>query len=461
MHLLIIGGSDAGISAGLRARERDATLDITIVVADEYPNYSICGIPFHVSGEVADWHQLAHRSAVDLTAAGLDLRLNTVATAIDPQSRSVRVCADDGHVEHLSYDRLVVATGARPAAVGIEGLAGPTSLGPADGVHVMHTMADLFALDRHLDTQHPRTAIIVGAGYVGLEMADALTRRGLGVALLQRGPEVLSTLDHDLACLVHTELESHGVTVVTGVTVTGVERTGQRPTVIGRLGRTPFAQSADLILVVAGVQPNSELLADAGAVLGPGGAIQVDDHMRTGLPDIFAAGDGVTTRHRLLGTTWHPLGTTAHKQGRVAGANAVRCDTTFAGVLGTQVVKVFGLVAARTGLGDRDADRLGRPLRSATVVVDDHKAYYPTARPLTIRLTGDPDTGVLIGAQLVGAYGTEVAKRADVLATAIFAGLTLSQVSDLDLAYTPPLAAPWDAIQQAAQHWVKHAATLI
>jgi NADPH-dependent 2,4-dienoyl-CoA reductase/sulfur reductase-like enzyme len=208
-----------------------------------------------------------------------------------------------------------------------------------------------------------------------------------------------------------------------------------------------------MVVVVVGVRPNAGLLAGAGASMGAAGAIDVDDHMRTGLPDVFAAGDGVTTRHRLLGETWLPLGTTAHKQGRIAGENAVGGDAVFAGVLGTQVVKVFDLVAARTGLREAEAARAGLTARSVTAAPDGHKAYYPGSRPITIRLTGEAATGRLLGGQLVGAYGAEVAKRADVLATAIFTGLTIPQLSDLDLAYTPPLAAPWDAIQTVAQLW--------
>ena len=175
--------------------------------------------------------------------------------------------------------------------------------------------------------------------------------------------------------------------------------------------------------------------------------------MRTGLPDIYAAGDCVITKHRLLGNTWMPLGTTAHKQGRIAGENAAGGDATFKGVLGTQAVKVFDLVAASTGLRQTDAQSARLPARSVTATVDDHKAYYPGSHPITIRLTADPTTGQLLGGQLVGTYGSEVSKRADVIATAIFAGLTIQQLSDLDLSYTPPLAAPWDAIQTTAQHW--------
>lgn len=453
MHLLIIGGSDAGIMAGLRARELDPDADVTLVVADEYPNYSICGIPYHIAGDVADWHDLAHRARADLEAAGLRLRLGTRATRIDPAGHAVEVTTSSGGSETIGYDRLVVATGARPATAGIGGLTGSEALGPSDGVHQLHTIDDMHAVQRDLAERQPRTAAIIGAGYIGLEMGEALTRRGLGVTLLQRGPEVLPTLDADLGRLVHGELERHGVTVRTGVAVHAVERNGDALAIAGTGVDGLQWVEADMVVVVVGVRPNAGLLAGAGASMGAAGAIDVDDHMRTGLPDVFAAGDGVTTRHRLLGETWLPLGTTAHKQGRIAGENAVGGDAVFAGVLGTQVVKVFDLVAARTGLREAEAARAGLTARSVTAAPDGHKAYYPGSRPITIRLTGEAATGRLLGGQLVGAYGAEVAKRADVLATAIFTGLTIPQLSDLDLAYTPPLAAPWDAIQSVAQLW--------
>lgn len=216
----------------------------------------------------------------------------------------------------------------------------------------------------------------------------------------------------------------------------------------------PMTSCADVVLVVVGVRPSTDLLARAGARPGAGGAVVVDEAMRTGLPHLFAAGDGVITHHRLLGTTYLPLGTTAHKQGRVAGENAVGGSARFAGSVGTQVVKVFDLVAARTGLDDREALAAGfEP--ATTTVADDHKAYYPGAEPLTIRVTGDTRDGRLLGAQLVGRLGTETAKRVDIFATALFAGLTVEQVSDLDLSYTPPLGSPWDAVQLAAQGWTR------
>ena len=455
MHLVAIGGSDAGISAALRARELDPAVDVTVVVADAYPNYSICGIPYYFSGDVHPWQSLAHRTHADLEATGMRLRLDTLATRIDVPGRRLTVRDSDGE-SVLDYDELIVGTGALPARAGISGL---DVLGPDDGVHVMHTMADTFALDKQLAEREPRTAIIIGAGYVGLEMAEGFTARGIRVTQLQRGPEVLSTLDPELASIVHDELVSHGVTIHTSTTVRAVEKTGSGLTVHAERDGRAVVHTADLVLAVVGVRPNTALLEQAGATLGAGRAVAVDEEMRTGIPHVFAAGDGVVTHHRLLGVTYLPLGTTSHKQGRIAGENALGGSMAFAGSVGTQVVKVFDVVAARTGLREHEAVAAGFIPATTSAKADDHKRYYPGAQPISIRITGDVETGRLLGAQLVGRLGTETAKRVDTYATALFAGLTVAQVSDLDLSYTPPLGSPWDAVQAAAQAWSReHAA---
>lgn len=450
MHLVAIGGSDAGISTALRARELDPSVDVTVVVADAYPNFSICGIPYFFSREVQPWQSLAHRTHADLEATGMRLRLDTLATSIDVAGRRLTVRNRHGEEEAIAYDELVVGTGASPSTAGIAGL---DTLGQADGVHVLHSMGDTFALERYLDERQPETAIIVGAGYVGLEMAEALTIRGLGVTQLQRGPEVLSTLDPELGSLVHNELTAHGVEVFTGTRVERIDRQGGGLAVSGVRDGEAFTRTAELVLVVVGVRPNTSLLTAAGAETGAGGAVVVDERMRTGLPNVWAAGDGVVTHHRLLGVTYLPLGTTSHKQGRVAGENAIGGDARFAGSLGTQVVKVFDLVAARTGLRDHEAIGVGRSPRTSTAIADDHKAYYPGATPITIGITGDTRDGLLLGAQLVGTRGAEIAKRVDTFATALHHGMTIDGMSDLDLSYTPPLGSPWDAVQVATQAW--------
>jgi len=460
MHLIAIGGSDAGISAALRARELDPGAEVSVVVADTYPNFSICGIPYYVTGEVRRWQNLAHRSIADLEATGMWLRLDTTARRIDVAARKLLVTGPDGTEELLGYDKLVAGTGAVPVRPPIGGLAGPDALGADDGVHLLHSMGDTFAVMRTLEQAAPASAVIVGAGYIGLEMADALTVRGLQVIQMEQLPGVLPTVDPELGALVHAELAFRGVEVLTGTTVRRISRNPA-----GEAGRlrvqataadgTAVTRAADMVLVVVGVRPDTALAAAAGATLGARGAIAVDRRMRTSLPDVLAAGDCVVTHHRLLGETYLPLGTTAHKQGRVAGENAAGGNREFAGSLGTQVVKIFDRAAARTGLRDHEAAPAGFDPVTVGAEADDHKAYYPGSHRITMRVTGDRATGRLLGVQLFGHRHAEIAKRIDIAATAIFNGMTVDAISELDLSYTPPLGSPWEAVQMGAQAWVR------
>jgi len=455
MHLVMVGGSDAGISAALRARELDPSADVTVVVADAYPNFSICGIPYYVSGEVTHWRNLAHRTAADLEASGMSLRLDTTARRIDVPDRKLLVTAADGTEELLSYDKLIVGTGALPVRPPIVGL---DQLGPGDGVHLLHSMGDTFAVMHTLEQSAPASAVIVGAGYVGLEMAEALSARGLKVTQFEQLPEVLPTVDPALGALVHAELAAHGVQVHAGAVVNGISKAG-----LGQAGRLAIeataadgqrlTTAADMVLVSTGVRPDTGLARAAGVATGVRAAILVDRGMRTSLPDVFAAGDCVVTHHRLLGETYLPLGTTAHKQGRVAGENALGRDREFAGSLGTQVVKIFEMAAARTGLRDQEALAAGFDPVTVESGADDHKAYYPGSHHIAMRVTGDRRTGRLLGMQLFGHKHAEIAKRVDIAATAVYSGMTVEALSDLDLSYTPPLGSPWEAVQMAAQAW--------
>jgi NADPH-dependent 2,4-dienoyl-CoA reductase/sulfur reductase-like enzyme len=458
MHLVVVGGSDAGISAALRARELDPGAEVSVVVADAYPNFSICGIPYYISGEVTHWRNLAHRTTADLEATGMRLRLDTIARRIDVAARKLLVTSPGGAEEMLGYDQLVVGTGAVPLLPPVEGLAGPGALGPGDGVHLLHSMDDTFAVMRTLEQTAPASAVITGAGYVGLEMAEALVTRGLRVVQVEQLPEVLSTVDTPLGELVRAELTRQGVKVLTGTTVRRIGRAPARQAGRLRIEATPpgggtASYLADMVLVVTGVRPDTRLAAGAGAKLGARSAIAVDRHMRTGLPGVFAAGDCVITHHRLLGETYLPLGTTAHKQGRVAGENALGGDREFAGSLGTQVVKIFDHAIARTGLRDYEASSAGFDPVTVAAGADDHKAYYPGSHRIAMRFTGDRRTGRLLGVQLFGHRHAEIAKRIDIAATAIFHGMTVDALSDLDLSYTPPLGSPWEAIQLGAQAW--------
>ncbi len=446
-HLLIIGGSDAGISAALRAREVDPTWQVTVVVRDRYPNYSICGLPFWLGGEVADWRDLAHRKAEDIEATGIELLLGHTAQAIDPADKMVTVVGEAGRSEQILYDSLVIGTGAVPARPLIEGL-------DHSGVFFLRTMGDGFALHDYLVEEQPGSAVVIGGGYIGLEMAEALMHRGIRVTLVEYLPSLLATVDPSLGALVRDELSNHGANVVTGVAVESIDRRGDQ---LLLAGSHRFMTEAELVLVATGVRPNAGLAVAAGVETGRWGAIRVDRTMMTSVPHVYAAGDCVETYHRLLERNAHlPLGSTAHKQGRVAGESAVGGEAVFAGTLGTQVVKVFDLVAARTGLRDDEAREAGFDPLTTAVEAWDHKVYYPGAHRLHLRVTGDRGTGRLLGAQIVAHRTAEVSKRMDVFAAALFNGMMVEALNDVDLSYSPPLSTPWDGVQVAAQGWMKH-----
>ena len=296
-----------------------------------------------------------------------------------------------------------------------------------------------------------RRAVIVGAGYIGLEMADALTHRGIEVTVASRTKTVLATVDSEFGEAVGQDLEHHGVAVSTNVEAQRIVQVGDHLHISGSEG---FEQDCELVLIAVGVKPNAALGFEAGLQTGEKGALLTNRKMESGVPDVYVAGDCAETWHRLLNRhTYLPLGTTAHKQGRTAGENAMGGRREFAGFLGTQVVKIFDRVVARTGLRQDEAAREGFQPFTVESTVNDHKACYPRATPLRARVTGDLATGRLLGAQLMGTWGAEVSKRIDVFATALFHEMKVDEVSDLDLSYTPPLSSPWDPVQMASQAW--------
>jgi NADPH-dependent 2,4-dienoyl-CoA reductase/sulfur reductase-like enzyme len=442
MRFLIIGGSDAGISAAFRAQEMDPDAEVTVLLEDDFPNYSICGLPFFLSGETPDWHSLAHRTKFE----GISIHRGHRATRIDPVAKTVEVELHGIGDRSFSYDKLLIGTGAGPVQPPIEGWQLP-------GVFPLHTMKHSFAVHEYLEKVNPRRAVIVGAGYIGLEMADALAHRGIEVTIASRTPTVLATVDPEFGRIVGTELENHEVKVAVDVEVSRIEKTGDHFRVTGSNG---FDREGEMVLFAVGVKPITGLGVEAGLKTGSKGALVTNRRMESEVSDVYVAGDCGETWHRLLNRyTYLPLGTTAHKQGRTAGENAVGGDREFAGSLGTQVVKVFDLVIARTGLRHHEALREG--LRPYTVesTWNDHKAYYPGASPLSVRITGDAITGKLLGAQVLGRWGAEISKRLDIFAAALFYEMNVEGLSDLDLSYTPPLSSPWDPVQMAAHQWSK------
>jgi NADPH-dependent 2,4-dienoyl-CoA reductase/sulfur reductase-like enzyme len=442
MHLLVIGGSDAGISAALRAHELNSSVEITLLLADDFPNFSICGLPYYLRGETPDWRDLAHRKEFP----GIKVLRRHEARAIDAGQRAVSV-AHEGAEATMRYNKLIVATGATPVRPELPGYDLPN-------VFPLHTMEDSFAVHRRLEESPCESAVLIGGGYIGLEMADALTKRGLAVTLLSRPETVMPTVDAEIGLLVEEELRRHGVRVITNVAAARIEWQAGSPSRLTVSNTANKTYSADLVIVAAGARPESSLAQRAGAQLGVRDAIVVTRQMRANLTDVFAAGDCVETYHRLVRhPTYISLGTIAHKQGRVAGENAVGGDRAYAGALGTQSLKVFDLAVVCAGLRDRQARAEGFDSLTVASRANDHKAYYPGATSLDMRMTGDLSSGRLLGAQIAGNRKAEVSKRIDIVAAALFQEARVEDLNDLDLSYTPPFSSPWDSVQMAAQSW--------
>jgi CoA-dependent NAD(P)H sulfur oxidoreductase len=432
-RLVVIGGGAAGMSAASAARRVDPGLEVVVCEAGGFAAYGMCGIPYYLGGVVPRAENLLAYPLSEFSGRrGIDLRLSTRAEAIDAGRRQVSLAGDGP----LGYDALVVASGADPVRPPVPGLGHPR-------VFTIRSLDEAIELRRLLDGGTVRRAVVVGAGYIGLETAEALAGAGLEVEVVEALPRVLATVDEPVADLVRAELERHA-RLRLGARLEAVHADGDILTaVVGGAEVT-----TDLLVVAVGVRPATGLLIRAGASHLPDRSVIVDMNMRTSLPDVFAAGDCVALPHLVLGRpAWVPLGPAANKTGRVAGTVAAGGSASFAGVVGTAVVKVFDLEVARTGLGLDEAQAAGLDAVATDVVSRSRAKYYPGSSPLHVRLVHTPG-GRLLGGQLAGREGA--AKRIDVLATALHAGLTVNDLAALDLSYAPPFAPVYDPVLAAA-----------
>ena len=440
--LLIIGGSDAGISAALRAMEISPSIIPTMIVADSYPNFSICGLPYYISQDVTSWKNLAHRTKEDIEKAGIRVLLENRATEINIRSKQVSVVDNEGNTKLLDYDKLVISTGALSLKPNIPGLNHP-------GVFFLRWVPESIAIDEFIRKRNPKTAIIIGAGYIGMEMSEALSRRGVKVTIVEFAESVMPSVDASFGNKIKDMLIQNGISIYNKIAVESINKNGEHLIV---KGTDKFEIQADMILVSVGSVPNTALGRSIGIQTGYKGALKVNLKMETALSDIYAAGDCVETWHKMLKKyTYLPLGTIAHKQGRIAGENAVGGGREFTGSLGTQSVKIFDKVVARTGLNDKEAIDAGLYPVGLDFETWDHKVYYPQAEKIYIRVTADKSSKKILGAQMLGAHKTEVSKRIDIFAAALYHEMTVSDFSNYDLSYTPPLSSPWDPVQMAVQ----------
>ncbi|HEX6968455.1 MAG TPA: FAD-dependent oxidoreductase [Micromonosporaceae bacterium] len=444
-RLIVIGADAAGMSAASQARRRRGPDDLEIVVFErgDFASYSACGIPYWIAGQVADREKLIARSPAAFRARFIDVRLGHEVTAIDLHRREVLVRRPGGDDVREGFDQLVYATGGTP-------LRPDWATDAVAGVFGVQTLDDGRAVRDRLDREpRPRHAVVVGGGYIGVEMAEALSRRHLPVTLIEQGPQPLSTIDPDMGARLRAAMVDLGIDVRTGVTVTGLHSTGGR---VSAVQTDAGVFPADLVVLGTGTRPNTGLAADAGLPLGVTGGVRVDLRMRVvGVPGVWAAGDCVETTHRITGRPVNvPLGTHANKQGRTVGINIGGGYATFPGVIGTAVTEVCGLQVGRTGLREADATAAGFEYVTAVTESTNRAGYLAGAARITVKLIAERRTGRLLGAQIVG--GPDAAKRVDALAVALWNGMTVAEMINLDLGYAPPFGPVWDPVLIAARH---------
>ncbi len=440
-RLVIIGGVAAGMSAAARARRTDGDLEIVAFEKTGYVSYGSCGLPYFIGGVVKNASDLIARTPEQFAQQNIEARTHHEVQAIDTMNKQVTVRGLDGGREFtLEYDKLVVASGGtalRPPIPGVD----------LEGVFVLRNVENGIAVKDFIAHEKPRRAVIIGGGYIGVEVAEAFTGLGLETTMLNRPSQVLNNFDPDIAQLMQDELERNGVKISVDDTALGIEGDtgGRARMVLSQRGR----YEADLVLIGAGVRAQSRLAEEAGIALGVKGAIAVDERMRTNVPDVYAAGDCAETRHALLDKpSYIPLGTTANKQGRVAGTNAAGGEAVFTGVVGTAITKAFELGVAVTGLTEKAAEESGILAQAQTIRHGTRAHYYPSPGPMHIKLVWNSEDGRVLGAQIAGPVPE--AKRIDVFATALHHGLTIGDLQRLDLSYAPPFAPVWDPILVAA-----------
>jgi NADPH-dependent 2,4-dienoyl-CoA reductase/sulfur reductase-like enzyme len=441
-RLVVIGGCAAGMSAASKARRLNPDLEIVVYERTGFVSYASCGLPYYVSGVIEDHNKLVVRTPAQFAKQGIEVHLHHEVTEVDTENRRVRVAnLEDGGSWRESYDKLLMATGGRPTVLP------DFSLCDLGGVFVMRAVEDGVAVRDFVQRERPRRAVIIGAGYIGLEMAESFHELGLETTVIGRPPQVLKRFDADIAQLVQDELESKGVRLSLDDEVKALESDAQ-----GRVRQVISSGEvfeADLVLLALGVRPNVALAEAAGVALGETGAIATDSRMRTNLPNVFSAGDCAEAYHQITGRgDYIPLGTTANKQGRVAGTNLGGGHAEFEGIVGTAITKVLDVYAALTGLAEKDARALGYAVQSTRIQTGSRAHYYPGGRPMHVKLVVEEGSGRLLGGQIVGDEGA--GPRIDVLATALHKGMTVEELARLDLAYVPPIAPVWDPLLVAA-----------
>lgn len=440
MKVVIVGGVAAGATAAARLRRLDEQAEILIFERSGYISYANCGLPYYIGDVITDPEALTLQTPEQFFARfRVQVRVRHEVTALHPERKTVSVTdLATSRTFEESYDKLILAPGARPTQPRLPGVG-------LERVFTLRTVEDTFRIKEFIQKNKPRSAVLAGGGFIGLELAENLRELGMEVTIVQRPKQLMNSFDADMAALIHAEMRRHGVQLALGSTVKGFASTNRGVEVLRK--DEPSLQ-ADMVVLAIGVTPDTALAKSAGLALGIKDSILVNDRMETSVPDIYAAGDAVQVRHAVTGQdALISLAGPANKQGRIIADNICGMDSRYTGSQGSSVVKVFSMTAAATGVNEKNARNAGFDPEAVILSPMSHAGYYPGGRLMTMKLVYDKPTLRVLGAQIVGYEGVD--KRIDVLATAIHAGMTAPQLKELDLAYAPPYSSAKDPVNMA------------
>ncbi|MGM7703088.1 CoA-disulfide reductase [Pseudalkalibacillus sp. Hm43] len=440
MKYVIIGGDAAGMSAAMQIVRNDPDAEVTTLEKGDIYSYGQCGLPYVISGLIPEAEDLIARDVETFREKyGINATVYHEVRSVDTETKTVsgkNLETDEDFT--YEYDRLLVATGVRPIVPDWDGR-------DLNGIHTLKTIPDAKAIMESLDHQVEKVTVI-GGGYIGLEMAESFAELGKKVRLIERNEQVAKIFDEDMASYIHEEAEKHGIELCFSEQVESFEGTDRVETVVTDQNK----YESDLVLIAIGVQPNTDFLKNTPVHMNEKGVVIVDPYMKTNVKDVYAAGDCATHYHRVKETNDHiPLGTTANKQGRIAGLNMIDQPKAFQGIVGTSVIKFMDLTLGRTGLSEREARAMNLPYDTIRTKAKDIAGYYPGAEKLYVKLLFNTKNQRLLGGQFIGKNGVD--KRVDVMAMALFHKMSLHDLEDLDLSYAPPYNGVWDPIQQAAR----------
>ena len=440
MKVVIVGGVAGGATAAARIRRLDEQAEIVVFERSGYISYANCGLPYYIGDVITDPEELTLQTPESFFSRfRVDMKVRHEVTAIHPERKTVSVKnLETDEVFEESYDKLILSPGAKPTQPRLPGVG-------IDKLFTLRTVEDTFRIKEYINQNHPKSAVLAGGGFIGLELAENLRELGMDVTIVQRPKQLMNPFDADMASMIHSEMRKHGVKLALGYTVEGFE---ERNGGVDVLLKDNAPLHADMVVLAIGVTPDTALAREAGLELGIKGSIVVNDRMETSVPDIYAAGDAVQVKHYVTGEdALISLAGPANKQGRIIADNICGGDSRYLGSQGSSVIKVFDMTAATTGINETNARKAGLDVDTVILSPMSHAGYYPGGKVMTMKVVFEKGTYRLLGAQIVGYDGVD--KRIDVLATAIHAGLKATQLKDLDLAYAPPYSSAKDPVNMA------------